>query len=95
MQSIEDHEAELATFGGPTILPERELMVAVISQAKDDLYGADRGRFEKDALAWFTEAKSLDRAGRPWLYSFESICEQLDLDVETIRRGILARYEAE
>ena len=95
MQSIEDHEAEIATFGGPSTSPERELMVRMIEQAKDDLMGAEGGKHVKDALEWFnTPSPTPCRGDRPWLYSFHSICEQLDLDIDTIRRGILARYEA-
>jgi len=94
MQSAEDHEAVVATFGEPADSPERELMVAIISQAKNDLYGANGGRFEKDALAWFnTPYITPCRGVQPWLLSFCSICEQLDLDADTIRRGILAGYE--
>lgn len=95
MQLTEDPEAVSATFGGPADLPERDLMVHVIEQAKNDLYGANNGRFVKDALTWLTKRDSDPvKAGRGWMYSFESICEQLDLDADTIRRGILEPYEA-
>ena len=96
MQIDEDPEAKIATFGEPADLPERGLMVAMIEQAKNDFYGANDGRFVKDALTWLT-AKDPDpvKEGRGWLYSFESICEQLDLDAETIRKGILNRYKGD
>lgn len=94
MQTDVDHEAVTAIFGEPADLPERTLMVAVIEQTKNDLYGANKGRFVKDALAWFnTPSLTPCRGVQPWLLSFCSICEQLDLDADTIRRGILARYE--
>jgi len=89
-----DHEAVTAIFGnGKSNSPELELMVAVFIQQKDDLFGAEGGKFEAAALQWFKSEGAKDTAGRPWLFSFWNICEEFDLDAAAVRRGILSRYE--
>lgn len=87
MQSAVDHDAQLAVFGGPSPFPEKELMIYMILQAIEDLKGADKGKFREETLAWFTTHDE-----KHWFLSFENICEQLDIDVDTVRRRILAQY---
>jgi len=85
-KGLDDPQADLAIFGGHTESPEKELMVVMILQAKLDLFCSNKRRSEM-ALIWFL---TLDRS---WLLSFQSICEQLDLDPDVIRRGILGSRE--
>ncbi len=86
----DDPQANQAIFGGPGESPEKDLMVAMVTQAKLDLFHPNKRRSEM-ALAWFLETNVKDLNGRPWLLSFRTICEdQLDLDADVILRGILA-----
>jgi hypothetical protein len=81
--------------GGPK--RERLLMLAVLEDAVDCFqkyaYSRDpRGRaMLKEAEGW---VNSTDRS---WLFSFEKICEELDIDAEYLRRGLREwreRYQA-
>ena len=83
----DDPQADQAIFGGPGESPEKDLMVAMVTQAKLDLFHPNKRRSEM-ALTWFLTSDP------SWLLSFESICEQLDLDPDVIRRGILQRHES-
>ena len=82
-----DPQANLAIFGGPGESPEKDLMVAIVTQAKLDLFHPNKRRSEM-ALVWFLET-NVKLGDRPWLFSFQNICEQLDLDPDIVRRGIL------
>ena len=86
-KGLDDPQADLAIFGGPAESPEKDLMVSMILQAKLDLFCSNKRRSEM-ALIWFLTSDP------SWLLSFESICEQLDLDADVIRRGILQRHES-
>ena len=90
-KGLDDPQADLAIFGGHTESPEKDLMVVMIQQAKLDLFCSNKHRSEM-ALVWFleTDVKGGTSAGcQPWLLSFQSICEQLDLDSDIILRGLL------
>ena len=87
----DDPQADLAIFGSPSESPEKDLMVAIVTQAKLDLFHPNKRRSEM-ALAWFLET-NVKLGDRPWLFSFQNICEQLDLDPEIIRWGILSHKE--
>ena len=86
-KGLDDPQADLAIFGGHTESPEKDLMVSMILQAKLDLFCSNKRRSEM-ALIWFLTSDL------SWLLSFESICEQLDLDPDVVRRGILQRHES-
>ena len=81
----DDPQADQAIFGGPGESPEKDLMVAMVTQAKLDLFCSNKRRSEM-ALTWFLTSDP------GWLLSFESICEQLDLDDDIVRRGILRAH---
>ena len=73
--------------------PERRLVVAILEDAVDcfhkHLFARDhkaRQLFE-DAEAWIL------CEDREWPFSFENICELLDLNPEYLRRGLLAWKE--
>ena len=82
----DDPQADLAIFGGPGESPEKDLMVVIVTQAKLDLFHPNKRRSEM-ALTWFLET-NVKLGDRPWLFSFQNICEQLDLDPDIMRRGI-------
>ena len=85
----DDPQADLAIFGNQvTEFPEKDLMVTMIVQAKLDLFSKSKRRSEL-ALAWFLEINVKDLNGRPWLFSFQNICEQLDLDPDIMLQGLL------
>ena len=87
-KGLDDPQADLAIFGGPGESPERILMVAVLQQAQLDLFYSNK-RHSEAAYVWFHETDARDASHRPWLFSFQNICEQLDLDADVVRRGIL------
>jgi hypothetical protein len=74
--------------GGPSLQPEKRLMVAVL---KDALFvlrrcqaaeGPSAQRQVRDTEAWFA---SHDRS---WPFAFERICEELGLDPDHVRAGV-------
>ncbi len=86
-KGLDDPQADLAVFGGNTESPEKELMVAMILDAKLDLFCSNKRRSEM-ALVWFLET-NVKLSDQPWLFSFQNICEQLDLDPDIILQGLL------
>ena len=90
-KGLDDPQADLAIFGGHTESPEKDLMVSMILQAKLDLCCSNKRRSEM-ALAWLLETNVKTDHGLPWLFSFQSICEQLDLDPDIILRGLLKSH---
>ena len=77
------HTVERET-GRASLNPEKELMLSVIQEAKDNLTNKKRN-IREDAHAWFMEGKS------NWYFSFYSICEELDIDYKTMRRKIFTK----
>ena len=74
---------------------EQRLMAAILEDAVDvctspaTLANAKRQRLQREAMVWL---RSNDRAQ---MFSFLRVCEALDLDPGTIRRGVyLRRVEA-
>lgn len=66
--------------------PEVVLAAAVFGEAICDLNRGPQPRWKlvyADARAW------VERRGRRWLYSFESVCDVLKLDVEATREALL------
>ena len=69
--------------------PEKSLMVAILEDAvrsyQDNLLSQDK-RAKKlfaDAAEWIAET------GSAWIFSFESVCDALDLNPAYVRRGLL------
>ena len=89
----EDLQANLAIFGSHIESPEKNLMVAMIIQVKLDLSSKSKRRSEL-ALTWFLTTKEEDHSGHPWLFSFQNICEQLDVDPDIILRELLKQRES-
>src|SRR5438067_1566627 len=77
-----------------TDTPERALMRAVLQQTINDLTDpklmnrrSARGlaKMQRQAAKWFASEDD------SYLYSFANICQALNLDPASLRRGILAR----
>ncbi|TMB18953.1 MAG: hypothetical protein E6J59_13220 [Deltaproteobacteria bacterium] len=78
-------------FSGPRRgqeLGEHRLMAAILDDAvltycvPQVARARGGGRAEREARAW------IESTDRSWVFSFERICEALDLDAEYIRRGV-------
>lgn len=71
------------------IRPERALALAVLEQSMEDLRKfrfADRRRQQRLYMEAYRWVMSNDRE---WPYSFVCLCDQLGLEVEPMRRGLL------
>jgi len=91
-------------FGHRAIMPEETLLFAILEQSIADLTAQPRRNdtprskrkreaLEKDALEWFNEGPT--KIGKSlYLFSFVSICDNLDLNSEVIRKGIMQKYAA-
>ena len=74
---------------GPRQTAERALMYAVLEDALQCLAGNARPANERliqaaRARAW------IERRDRDWLFSFDNVCESLDLEPERLRARLLA-----
>ena len=69
---------------------ERRLMVAILEDAVD-VYRKQAGMHDARAKALFRDAELwIEDLDCTWLFSFQNICDVLDLDAEYIRRGLRA-----
>src|SRR5262245_35243121 len=69
---------------------ERRLMIAILEDAVD-VYRKQAAARDARNQQLFCEAEDwFADADRGWLYSFENICDVLDLDADYIRRGLHA-----
>lgn len=71
------------------IRPERALALAVLEQSMEDLRKfrfADRRRQQRLYMEAYRWVMSNDRE---WPFSFVCLCDQLNLEVEPMRRGLL------
>jgi hypothetical protein len=73
--------------------PERRLMVAVLESAVND-YVKAAGARDPQRQELFCEVEQWVESRDPsWLFSFENICDVLDLDPEYLRGGLHARKQ--
>ena len=69
---------------------ERRLMIAVLEDAVD-VYRKQAGSKDPRGEQLFQEAEAwIEDLDRAWLFSFQNICDVLDLDAEYLRRGLRA-----
>jgi len=69
---------------------ERRLMIAVLEDAVD-VYRKQAGATEPRGQALFRDAEEwIENPDKSWLFSFENICDVLDIEVDYIRRGLHA-----
>jgi hypothetical protein len=67
---------------------ERRLMIAVLEDAVET-YRKQAGARDGRAQQAFREAEEwIDDTDRTWLFSFENICDVLDINAEYVRRGL-------
>jgi hypothetical protein len=63
--------------------PERELALAVLAQACDDLLTSRSARLYVETYQWVASDD------RTWLYAFDNICDILNLSAERLRAELL------
>src|SRR5438093_9524726 len=69
---------------------ERRLMIAVLEDAVD-VYRKQAGSKDARGEQLFQEAEEwIEDTDRAWLFSFQNICDVLDLDADYLRRGLRA-----
>ena len=69
---------------------ERRLMIAVLEDAVD-VYRKQAGAREGRGEQLFAEAEEwIEDLDRAWLFSFQNICDVLDIDADYLRRGLRA-----
>src|SRR6058998_2077836 len=67
---------------------ERRLMIAVLEDAVD-VYRKQAGAKDPRGQQLFQEAEIwVEDADRTWLFSFQNICDVLDIDADYLRRGL-------
>src|SRR5438128_8659286 len=67
---------------------ERRLMIAVLEDAVD-VYRKQAGAREHRGQQLFADAEEwIENRDRTWLFSFENICDVLDIDASYVRRGL-------
>jgi hypothetical protein len=108
MHQDDIHERASGVFAPDTLLPgqyfdrlrrgndltgEQQLMIAVLEMAVDD-YMKHAGARDRLRQGLFAEAERwIESTDRSWLYTFETICDHLGLDVEYVRRGLRVHRE--
>jgi hypothetical protein len=73
------------------ITPEKRLMLAILQDAVTCL---EKGLFRTSrrcSRSAFEAAQWIAERDRTWLFSFESICDNLNLDAETLRQQLLKK----
>ena len=69
---------------------ERRLMIAVLEDAVD-VYRKQAGASDPRGEQLFREAEAwIEDTDRSWLFSFQNICDVLDIDSDYLRRGLHA-----
>src|SRR5712692_2737769 len=72
---------------------ERRLMIAVLEDAVD-VYRKQVASNEPRSQQLFQEAEEwIEDTDRTWLFSFQNICDVLDIDADYLRRGLHAWKE--
>ena len=72
---------------------ERRLMIAVLEDAVD-VYRKQAGTRDPRGSQLFREAEEwIEDTDRSWLFSFQNICDVLDIDADYLRRGLHAWKE--
>ena len=72
---------------------ERRLMIAVLEDAVD-VYRKQAGTQDPRGSQLFREAEEwIEDTDRSWLFSFQNICDVLDIDADYLRRGLHAWKE--
>ena len=73
------------------ITPERRLMLAIL---QDAIVCLEKGLFRtsrRGSRPAYEAAQWIAQRDRTWLFSFESICDNLNLDAEALRQQLLRK----
>jgi hypothetical protein len=73
--------------------PERRLMVAVLEQGVNDYVKHVAARDPKQLELWRDAEEWVEDRDARWLFSFENICNVLDIEPDYVRRGLHAWKE--
>jgi hypothetical protein len=69
---------------------ERRLMVAILEDAVD-VYRKQAGARDRKRRQLFEDAEAwIESTERSWIFSFENICDMLNIDAEYLRKGLRA-----
>ena len=68
--------------------PEKTLLSAILEEAVQDYRKYSRGRDLKSKSRFHEVDEWFKRRDKKWIFSFESVCQLLDLDPEYIRRRL-------
>jgi hypothetical protein len=89
-------EQYLRKADGRRFDPQRRLMLAVLQTVIDDCRGSQTrqatGRpADVDGKAYAAARAYLASTDRSWPFTFENLCDALDLDARSIRRSLIGR----
>jgi hypothetical protein len=68
--------------------PERRLMIAVLEQGINDYVKLLGARDPERVARWREAEEWVEDRDASWLFSFENVCNVLDLEPEYVRRGL-------
>ena len=74
--------------GANTSNRKRSLLSAILEEAVQDYRKYSRGRDLKSKSRFHEVDEWFKRRDKKWIFSFESVCQLLDLDPEYIRRRL-------
>ena len=69
---------------------EKELMLAVLEDAIKNFQRYNRRRNEKERKQFQAAQEWILGKNEDWLFSFDNVCEALELDPSYVRRGLTA-----
>ena len=73
---------------GEHLEPEKALLIALLEDAVES-YRKLAGVQDREGREWSHEARDwIFSQDREWIFSFNNVCELLDLDPDYIRRGL-------
>ena len=70
------------------LAPEKALIAAILEDALHEYRKYNRSRSPKDKERFREVAGWITHRGNDWIFSFDNVCELLDLDPDYVRRGI-------
>jgi hypothetical protein len=79
--------------GGAALPGEKRLMIAVLGEAIDTFLKHRRSVGIRGRLLFAEASRWIADTDAGWLFSFERVCEALDLDAQRVRRWVRASAE--
>jgi hypothetical protein len=68
--------------------PEKALIAAILEDALHEYRKYNRARSPKDKERFREVEEWIVHRGNDWIFSFDNVCELLDLDPDYVRRGV-------